>query len=158
MAQGRKKTKEVEQEGKLGSKASFFFSIARSPPFSKKKNKKRPSIGHVFHFQTQVQRHWEIWALCEGLRVMMRGEEQHPIPNSFLAYSAQNLSKPSAVEPSPNPHKSTLAGEKLFPVFKWAKVLLEWRLLADCWVPVAACLAFEQTHKWKVNSSSGFIN
>lgn len=62
----------------------------------------------------------------------MRGEEQHPIPNSFLAYSAQNLSKPSAVELRPNPHKSTLAGEKLFPVFKWAKVLLEWRLLADC--------------------------
>lgn len=62
----------------------------------------------------------------------MRGEEQHPIPNSFLAYSAQNLSKPSAVELRPNPHKSTLAGEKLFPVFKWVKVLLEWRLLADC--------------------------
>lgn len=62
----------------------------------------------------------------------MRGEEQHLIPNSFFAYSAQNLSKPSAVEQRPNPHKSTLAGEKLFPVFKWVKVLLEWRLLADC--------------------------
>lgn len=62
----------------------------------------------------------------------MRGEEQHPIPNSFLAYSSQNLSKPSAVELRPNPHKPTLAGEKLFPVFKWVKVLFEWRLLDDC--------------------------
>lgn len=155
VAQGRKKTKEVEQEGKWGSKAPLPpLFLPLSPPFSKKKNKKRPSIGHVFHFETQVQRHWEIWALCEGLRVMMRGEEQHPIPNSFLAYSAQNLPKPSAVELWPNPHKSTLAGEKLFPVFKWVKVLLEWRLLADCGILVPACLAF---HKWKVNSSSGFI-
>jgi len=82
--------------------------------------------------ETWVQRHWEIWGLCEGLRVMMRGEEQHSIPNSFLAYSVENLSKPSAVELRPNPHKSTLAREKLFPVFKWVKVPLEWRLLADC--------------------------
>lgn len=162
VAQGRKKTKNGEQEGKWGSKAPFFTLflppfLSLSPPFSKKRNKKRPFIGYVFHFKTQVQRHWEIWALCEGLRVMMRGEEQHPIPNSFLAYSAQNLSKPSAVELGPNPHKSTLAGEKLFPVFKWVRGLLEWRLLADCWVLVAACSAFEQTHKWKVNSSAAFI-
>lgn len=155
---GRKRRRESRRENEvLKLLFSLYFSLPLSPPFSKKRNKKRPFIGYVFHFKTQVQRHWEIWALCEGLRVMMRGEEQHPIPNSFLAYFAQNLSKPSAVELGPNPHKSTLAGEKLLPVFKWVKGLLEWRLLADCWVLVAACLAFEQTHKWEVNSSSGFI-
>lgn len=134
VAQGRKKTKAVEREGNEALKLlppPQFLRLS-PPPFSRKKNKKRPSIGHVFLFETQVQRHWEIWAHCEGLRVMMRGEEQHPIPNSFLAYSAQNLSKPSAVGPRHNPHKSRLAGEKLFPVFKWAKVPLEWTLLADC--------------------------
>lgn len=64
-------------------------SLSLSPPFSRKRNKKRPFTGYVFHFKTQVQRHWEIWALCVGLRAMMRGEEQHPIPNSFLVYSAK---------------------------------------------------------------------
>lgn len=88
----------------------------------------------------------------------MRGEEQHPIPDSFLGYSTRSLSNPSAVELRANPHKSTLAGKKkAVSSLQVGESTVEWRLLADCWIPVAACLAFEQTHKWKVNSSSGFI-
>lgn len=45
-------------------------------------------------------------------------------------FCTKNLSKPSAVEPGPNPHKSILAGVKLFLVLKWVEGLFEWRLLA----------------------------
>lgn len=71
---GRTRRRENRRENEV-LKIPFSHSISLRPslsPFSRKKNKKRPSIGYVFHFETKVQRHREIWVLCGGLRVMMR--------------------------------------------------------------------------------------
>lgn len=71
---GRTRRRENRRENEV-LRIPFSPSISLRPslsPFSKKKNKKRPSTGYVFHFETKVQRHREIWVLCGGLRVMMR--------------------------------------------------------------------------------------
>lgn len=106
-------------------KLLFLSPVLPLLSVEKRRDKKRPFTGYVFHFERQVQRHWEIWALCVGLE----GSDERAATTSnsiqLPAHSAARVSsKTSGCKAEvANPHKSTLAGEKLFLELKWVKGL-----------------------------------